>query len=187
MLCTFNTLYECTYWSLIMLNLNKKKEVHDNCCFAPFAGWDSCQPYLQGAGCQPGEWETDGGVWEACQWGKKLLWPNPHTLSLSCASSEATPSCSSCLNPCLLFSKLLNHLDSLGMCAILMQMLDKWALAKTLEMIHLVIPYLSLLHQKVWQLNYLLFWKLFKLLIFLPFKFSKYSLKPSIRFSSISF
>lgn len=31
-------------------------------------GWDSRKSYLQSAGCEPGEWANDGGLWEAGQW-----------------------------------------------------------------------------------------------------------------------
>lgn len=56
------------------------------------SGRDSCQPYLQGAGRQPGEWETDGGVREAGQRGEKQLQPDSPTLSLSCTSSPCNSS-----------------------------------------------------------------------------------------------
>lgn len=39
-----------------------------------FSGWDRCQPYLQSAGCEPREWEADGGIWEAGQWGTITLY-----------------------------------------------------------------------------------------------------------------
>lgn len=53
----------------------------------PLLGWDSCQPYLQSAGRQPREWETDGGVWEAGKWGEK---PNTQTFPCfhRCDSSQ---------------------------------------------------------------------------------------------------
>lgn len=59
------------------------------CCYS---GRDSCQPYLQGAGRQPGEWEADGGVREAGQRGEKQLQPDSPTLSLSCTSSPCNTS-----------------------------------------------------------------------------------------------
>lgn len=64
--------------------------MHINCYYAPLSGWDSRQPHLQGAGRQPGERETDGGVREAGQWGEKPLQPNTPTLSLSCTTLLCT-------------------------------------------------------------------------------------------------